>query len=135
MTLRKLVVVSMLAIAAAITPAAADSSRYVLQRIDGGLIRMDTATGALSQCSPDNGTWSCRSLSDSGRDLKDEIAALKAENSKLKARVAELEKITSGHFNLPSDTDLNRLMGMFETMVRRFMEFARSLDGGNRQDI
>lgn len=67
MTSRKLAAVSMLAIAAAITPAAADSPRYVLQRIEGGLIRMDTATGALSQCSPDGGVWRCRSLSNSAR--------------------------------------------------------------------
>jgi hypothetical protein len=135
MTSSKVVAVSMLAIAAAITPAAADSPRYVLQRIEGGLIRMDTATGALSQCSPDGGVWRCRSLSDGWRDLKDEIATLKAENNKLKARVAELEKTRGGHLRLPSDAEINRLMGMFETMVRRFMDFARSLDGGDRRDI
>lgn len=53
----------------------------------------------------------------------------------MKARLADLEKAKGRQFNLPSDADLNRLMGMFETMMRRFMDFARSLDGGDRQDI
>ncbi len=135
MTLGKTVAVSMLLMAVAISPSAADSARYVLQRVEGGLIRMDTATGALSQCTPNDGVWRCRSLSDDGQGLQGEIAALKAENRRLKARLADLEPAKERHFGLPSDADINRLMGVFETMMRRFMDFARSLDGGRRQDI
>ena len=121
--------------AAAMTPAAADGPRYVLQRVEGGLIRMDTVTGSLSQCRPEDGVWSCRSLSDEGRQLHDEIAALKAENETLKARLAGAEEKTGRHLELPSDADLDRLMGTFEKLMRRFMDFARSLDGGKRDDI
>jgi hypothetical protein len=123
------------AMLAASVPALADGPRYVLLRVEGGLIRMDTATGWLSQCSPDSGVWSCRTLSEEGRDLDDEITALKAENEALKARLAAAGDTRSGRLELPSDAELDRLVGVFDKMMRRFMDFARGLEGGKRDDI
>jgi hypothetical protein len=116
-------------------PVRAGDARYVLERVEGGLIRMDTATGSLAQCSPDNGVWTCRSLSEEGRNLQDEVAALKAENEALKARLAAAEANKPGRLELPSDAEVDRLMGLFEKMMRRFMDFARGLEGGKRDDI
>ncbi len=119
----------------AASPAAADAQRYVLQRVEGGLIRMDTVTGAMAQCSPQDGVWHCRSLSQEGRDLSDELAALKVENAALKARLAEVETKRRPTLDLPSNADIDRLMGVFEKMMRRFMDFARGFDQPRRNDI
>jgi len=116
-------------------PAAADAQRYVLERIEHGFIRMDTATGAMTRCSPQDGVWHCRAVGVEGRALSDELAALKAENARLKARLAELEAKRRYTLDLPSDADINRLVGKFEMMMRRLMDFARSLDRPRRNDI
>jgi len=116
-------------------PAAADGQRYVLQRVEGGFIRMDTATGAMAQCSPQDGIWHCRSLTEEGSDPSRELAALKAENADLKARLAKAEAKRRHTLNLPSDADIDRLMSVFEKMMRRFKDFARSLDQSGRSDI
>ncbi len=124
-----------LLVAGAATSAATDSARYVLQRVEGGLIRMDTTTGAMAQCSPRDGVWSCRSLSAGETGLADQVAALKAENEALKARLAEAEAKRGRTLDLPSDADIDRVMSVFEKMMRRFMDFARGLDNSKRNDI
>jgi len=118
-----------------VPPAAADAQRYVLERVEGGLIRMDTATGAMAQCSPQDGVWHCRGLGGEGQGLADELAALRAENVRLKARLAETEAKRRHTLDLPSDADIDRLVGVFEKMMRRFMDFARSFDQPRRSDI
>ncbi len=119
----------------AASPSVADAQRYVLERIEGGLIRMDTATGAMVQCSLQVGVWHCRSLGQQGRGPSDELAALRSENARLKARLAEAEAKHRHTLDLPSNADIDRLMGVFETMMRRFMDFAHSLDYPKRNDI
>ena len=115
--------------------AAADAQRYVLERIEGGFIRMDTATGAMARCGPQDGVWHCHRLGGRGQDLADELAALRAENARLKARLAEVEAKRRHTLDLPSNADIDRLMGVFEKMMRRFMDFARSFDQPRRSDI
>lgn len=120
--------------------AAADSPRYVLETVPGGFIRMDTRSGSLSHCAAIAGEWTCRSLADDRRALQDEIAALEQENGKLRSRIEDLEASLAesrgkSRLELPSDTEIDRLMGMFERMMRRFMDFARTLDGDKGDDI
>ena len=120
--------------------AGADGPRYVLEKVSGGFIRMDTKTGSLSHCAETAGEWTCRSLADDRRALQDEIAALEQENEKLRTRIDALEARLAetrekSRLELPSDAEIDRLMGMFERMMRRFMDFARTLDGGKGDNI
>jgi hypothetical protein len=124
---------ALLVIAAA--PPATTAQRYVLERIEGGFIRMDTASGSMARCGPQDGEWHCRALDATTSDLEAELAALKAENARLKTRLAEAEAKHRYTLDLPSDADIDRLMGVFETMMRRFMAFAHSLDRPERSDI
>jgi cell division protein FtsB len=134
----------MLALALLFAGGAAEAAdqRYVLEKVEGGLIRLDTKTGSLSHCSVAAGEWTCRSLLDDRRLYQDEVAALEGENAALKARIGaletrirELEAKRGSRLELPSDEEIDRLMGLIDRMMRRFLDFARSLDGGKGGDI
>ena len=61
-----------------------------------------------------------------------EFDRLKAENDRLKARVAELEK-ADGSTKLPSDQDVDRMMDIFGKMFDRFLDFAREMGGKSKE--
>lgn len=66
-------------------PAAAEPVRFTVQTVEGGLMRLDTQTGALSFCTQRAGGWACEAV-------PDDRAALEAEIDRLQARLAALEK-------------------------------------------
>jgi hypothetical protein len=115
------------------SPAGADAGRYVLKEIDGGFIRLDTETGAVSHCRSRDEQWRCELVADAQAALQDEIARLTEENAALEQRLAELtgprgERSTGPQLQLPSEEDFDRIFGMFEKFMRRFIDFARSLN-------
>jgi hypothetical protein len=82
----------------------------------------------MALCAPKTGVWECETVKDQGLDLTAEVMRLKAENDKLKSRIAELEK-GGGLTKLPSDQEVDRMMDIFGKMVDRFLDFAREMDG------
>ena len=97
--------------AAAIPFAVAQSSRpdsaggrYTMQPTDGGFLRLDTATGAITFCKTRSGTWSCEAVADERLALEDELTRLRKENDDLKSTVKKLEEIAG----LPSDKELEK---------------------------
>jgi hypothetical protein len=111
-------------------PAAAEG-RYVLKDVEGGFIRLDTETGAVSHCSVRNETWRCEPVADAHAALQDEINRLAQENAALEQQLAELEDGEPGRaptLELPSDEDLDRVFGIFERFMQRFFDFARGLN-------
>lgn len=122
---------------AAAAPAAGqgvDSGRYLLKDVEGGFIRLDTGTGKVSYCRPQDGQWRCDSVADDREALQAEIAALAEEKAKLERRIVELEEElarrgtdSGSKLELPSDEEVDRVMTFFEKIMRRFMDFARSL--------
>ena len=112
---------------------ASDTGRYVLEEVDGGFIRLDTETGAVSHCRPRDENWRCELVADAQAALQDEIARLSAENAALQQRLAEVtephgEPSSGPRFDLPSEEDFDRIFGVFERFMQRFMDFARGLD-------
>jgi len=121
------------------------AGRYELHQADGGFIRLDTKTGAVSHCRQKGTGWVCESAADDRKAFRDEIARLDAENRQLRERLAGLETRPGGqtgprtgqqddYLRLPSDEEIDRIMGFFEKIMRRFMDFARSLDGDKGQE-
>ena len=114
-----------------------DVGRYVLQPAGDGVIRLDTKTGALVHCNAASGSWTCRPLDapDVERPGDTELAR---RNRELTRRVADLErqlkKLRSGpapsenRLQLPSDEEMDQVMSFFEKFVKRFWDFARTLD-------
>jgi hypothetical protein len=115
------------------TPAGAEAGRYVLEEVEGGFISLDTETGAVSHCRKQDEHWRCEPVADAEAALHDEIARLAEENAALRQRLAGLpeprvEPGTGPALELPSEEDLDRVLGIMEKFMRRFIEFARSLN-------
>ena len=123
-----------------------ENGRYALSPVEGGIIRLDTRTGAVSTCSNSDAGWACYAAPDERAALDEEIGRLQAENEKLKAQLAAGEassnpgspkkpetKIAEGErkieipkieIPLPSDRDMDRVMSFVEQAWRRLVEMA-----------
>ena len=125
--------VSAVALALAGPTAAAETGRYVLKDVEGGFIRLDTETGAVSHCRSLDNQWRCEPVADAQAALNDEINRLAEENAELQQRLAELEggqaeRGLGSRLELPSQEDLDRVFTVLEGFMRRFIDFARSLN-------
>jgi hypothetical protein len=65
-------------------------SRFSFQRVDDGLLRLDTQSGELAHCSPRNGHWSCEIAPENRVDLE-KAAKLESELQKTTEKTAALE--------------------------------------------
>jgi uncharacterized coiled-coil protein SlyX len=105
--------------------------RFVLK--DGGqgvYLRLDTETGAISQCSHAAQVWACTSVSDDRAELHKEIARLEEENEALTERLNRLanNKAPDQKLTLPSDADIDRVLAVFQKFFDRILSFIRSLE-------
>jgi hypothetical protein len=131
--MRRLLIVTMTVMLSGSTASAAElAGRYALEKVEQGFLRLDSETGAMALCSAKAGVWECAAVTDRGLDLTGELGRLKAENDRLKARVAELEK-TGLSTKLPSDQEVDRMMDIFGKMFERFLDFTREMDGKSEQ--
>ena len=126
-------VVSAVALALAGPAVAAETGRYVLKDVQGGFIRLDTETGAVSHCRSRDDQWRCEPVADAQVALNDEINRLAEENAELQQRLAELEggqaeRGLGPRLEVPSQEDLDRVFTVLESFMRRFIDFARSLN-------
>ncbi len=122
------------------TGALADEGRFSIKPAGDGFIKLDKQTGALTHCQQVDATWTCKILNDKTGDLSasaeqvlEDAAKVKQENKALRAKVARLEERLAklekgpGELQLPSDQDVEKLMGFFERMMERFLAFARKM--------
>ena len=114
------IVAALLLILAVPAGAAELAGRYVLEKVPEGYLRLDSATGQVSLCAPKEGLWRCSAV-------PDDIAALTAENERLKARIEELEKSRFA-VALPSDEDVHKLLDLLGKMVDRLLALSHRLD-------
>ncbi len=107
------------------------SGRYSMKDVDDGLLRLDTQTGEVSHCRKLNTAWTCSAVADDRAALQEEITRLQTENDSLRQKQASAEAMAKSEENkssdLPSDADLDKIMGFMEKFMRRFFDFAKSL--------
>ena len=65
--------------------------RYAMQSVDGGVLRMDTETGAMSLCTRRSGIIACEPVQDD-RSAQKEADRLAIENRELRADIKRLEE-------------------------------------------
>ena len=123
------------------------SGRYVMKPADGGgVIRLDTETGAMSLCARRDTQWSCQEMADTGKEPRQDLDRLRAENKQLKAEVRRLESLLlpgdeakgprdprterpgGGRLQLPSEEDVDRAMTYLQRMFRKFRDKLKELE-------
>jgi hypothetical protein len=125
-----------------------ENGRYLLQPSGDGVIRLDTRTGAISNCANSPSGWACYMAPDERKAMDEEIGRLQAENEKLKAQLASA---TAGKTDdavpkpdkqdapkaqgegqgerkieipLPSDEDMDRVISFLQRAWQRLIDMA-----------
>lgn len=128
-----------------------ESDRYTMSPVDGGFVRLDKKTGAMSLCGKANDTWTCEAMQDNSQELREQLDALRAENADLKDEIRRMEEVFGlngkregeggpgpqanqppGKFNLPSEKDVDKAIDYLEGMIRKFRD--RFEDFGDKTD-
>jgi len=140
--------VLVLAAVALALPAAAQekAGRYTMSPTDGGFLRLDTESGAVSLCQKKADQWACEPLKDSQSALAAEVEKLKAENKALKDEIKRMEEVfalggnkpgedagppggrPSGKLELPSEKDVDKAFDYLEGMMKKFKERLKKLE-------
>jgi hypothetical protein len=128
--------------AAAAAEAAPDSEngRYTFSTSPDGMIRLDTRTGTVSNCTNSSSGWACYAVPDERKALDEEIGRLQAENEKLKAQLAAAGKTDDKQAGpniaenqrkieipLPSDQDMDRVMSFLQRAWKRLVDMANRM--------
>jgi len=127
--------------AASAQPATPDSEngRYSFNPVADGVLRLDTRTGQVSQCSRNDVGWTCKAVPDERSSLEAEIARLQGENATLKKELLDrglpvpgvpsppAAKPSEPELKLPSDADVDKVMSFLERAWRRLVEMGREV--------
>lgn len=113
-------------------PPPSERDRYSMTPADGGFLRLDRQTGAVSFCTVKDGLSLCRASADERAALESEVARLKRENSELKNRLAEGPAGRQPGSNLPSEEEFERTLSFTERFLRRMMRIFREEATGDR---
>ena len=118
---------------------AQENGRYTMAPTKDGFVRLDTRTGTVSLCNRVDGRWSCGAISKEQSDLENEVVRLRSENARLrrKLKLAARQKqgtgspyapgSDSGRLELPSDEDVDRVLGFFERTMKRLKKMMKEI--------
>jgi hypothetical protein len=151
----RLVSIAAFSVSLAGTAAAApgdDDGRYTLTPTDGGFVRLDRQTGAMSFCTKAD-AWTCSPMVDSVDHLKTEVERLETENKALKTDKKNLEEMLgmaepgkpaqgsaekssplpgpggpTGSMPVPTEKDVDKVFDYFEGMVKKLRERLKRLE-------
>lgn len=127
--------------AAAAAEPDSENGRYTFTPSADGMIRLDTKTGTVSNCSNSAAGWACYAVPDERKALDEEIGRLQAENEKLKTQLAAREPgkgdnksapdVADGQrkieIPLPSDQDMDKVMSFLQRAWKRLVEMANQV--------
>jgi hypothetical protein len=116
-----------------------ENGRYSFNPVADGMLRLDTRTGQVSQCSRTDAGWACKLVPDERSALETEIARLQGENATLKnellAHGLPIPGVPSPpgakpgepELKLPSDADVDKVISFLEKVWRRLIEMGRTV--------
>jgi hypothetical protein len=130
---------------AALTTASAETAtpdrqngRFSFNPVADSVLRLDTRTGQVSECSRSDAGWACKLVPDERSALEIEIARLQNENERLKKELLARGPPTPGapgpspakpseELKLPSDADVDKVISFLEKAWRRLIEMGRTV--------
>ena len=123
---------------AALTTASAETAtpdsqngRYSFNPVADGVLRLDTRTGQVSECSRSDAGWACKLVPDERSALETEIARLQGENAALKKELLARGPPSLGapgpELKLPSDAEVDKVISFLESAWRRLIEMGRTV--------
>lgn len=127
------------------TPAAGPDDgkgRYALSPVDGGVLRLDKETGAMTLCTRKADQWVCEGVQDKATDAAkggdQSNSTLEAENKALKDRIKILEESLAiaggtnkpsapgdapqGTQQLPTEEEVDKAFDYVERIIKKFRE-------------
>src|ERR1700761_7575640 len=116
-----------------------ENGRYTFSPTANGVMRLDTKTGTVSNCSNSSAGWACYAVPDERKALDEEIGRLQAENEKLKAQLAARDPAAAPkgdqqqaapnkiEIPLPSDQDMDRVMSFLQRAWKRLVDMANQV--------
>ena len=134
----RLAATSLLAATLSWTALAEDvDSRYRMFPTAEGFLKLDTRSGAVSECKRGPDSYQCRLVPDDQNALQAEIDRLAKENADLREQLAKAGpslperpgESTRSSPNLPRDEEVGRALGYMEKFLRRFIGILRDETG------
>jgi hypothetical protein len=124
--------------------------RYTMTPTDGGTLKLDTVTGAVTLCKKVGDDWSCQPTKDGEQILRREIEGMKSEIEVLKDQLTRMEDLAGigeprkgdgsvtgprpqARMDLPSEKDVDQAFDYFEGMVKKLRERFRKLDSEEKK--
>ncbi|MGQ0456105.1 MAG: hypothetical protein ACT4OU_03470 [Hyphomicrobium sp.] len=111
--------------------------RYALSPVDGGVLKLDKETGAVSLCARKGDAWTCEAVKDVGSP--GDVARLESENKDLKARVKALEDDVAATVapleppapkaQLPTEEEVDKALDYVENIFKKFRDRIRKYEG------
>jgi hypothetical protein len=98
---------------------APEAEHFTLQPVEGGFIRLDKRSGAVSFCTAKNGISVCRLGADERATMEAELERLRAENARLKSATAQPRS------TMPGEEEFERALSFTERFLRRIMRLFR----------
>jgi hypothetical protein len=109
-----------------------ERERYSMTPADGGFLRLDRQTGAVSFCTVKDGLSLCRASADERAALEGEVSRLTRENAELKSRLADVPSARRNDSTLPSEEEFERALSFTERFLRRMMRVFREEAPSNK---
>jgi hypothetical protein len=104
-----------------------EPGRFTMSPVPDGMLRLDTRTGRVSLCKSGTRGWTCEQVADERAAYEQEIARLQGQVAKLEAELSRRPGGPSPELKIPSDAELDRMMGFFEKVFRRFLGMVENL--------
>jgi hypothetical protein len=123
---------------AALTTASAETAtpdrqngRFSFNPVADSVLRLDTRTGQVSECSRSDAGWGCKVVPDERSALEAEIARLQEENGRLRKELLAHGPPTPGapgpELKLPSDAEVDKVLLFLEGVWRRLIEMGKTV--------